>query len=90
MILLALDILLTIFAPGTWNDYIFYACYLALALVVVLVNAKEKAASVGNLLVPLLIIAGLCFTYGWLLPSLYKAYKDNLSSYSTVFLIIYA
>lgn len=90
LVLLAFDILLTIFALNVYNDYIFYAAYVLFASVVVLVNAKEKGRALGNLLIPLLIIAFLYFVYAFLLPTLYKAYNQNLSTYGAVFLIIYS
>jgi hypothetical protein len=45
---------------------------------------------VGNFLIPLLIIAFLYFAYAFLLPSLYKLYVNNLSTYGAIFLIIYS
>lgn len=54
-----------------------------------MVNCNDKATAAKNTLIPLLIIAGIYFIYGWLLPTLYKLYYDNLSVYSAVFLMIY-
>lgn len=88
-VLLALDVLLTIFALNYYNDYIYYAAYIVFSVVVVLVNARDKGQAMYNLLVPLILVAFVYFCYGWLLPSLYKAYIQNLSTYGAIFLIIY-
>lgn len=89
LVLLAFDILLTIFALTYYNDYIFFAAFALFASVVVLVNAREKGKMLGNLLIPLFLIAFIYFSYAWLIPSLYKSYVQNLSTYGAVFLIIY-
>jgi hypothetical protein len=89
LVLLAFDILLTIFALNTYNDIIFFAAFIVFSTVVALVNAKEKGRTLGNLLIPLLIIAFLYFAYAFLLPSLYKAYSKSMSTYGAIFLIIY-
>jgi hypothetical protein len=62
---------------------------MVLALVVSIVNCQDKEAAAKNTLIPLLIIATIYFIYGWVLPTLYKVYYDNLSIYSAVFLLIY-
>ncbi len=90
LVLLTLDILLTIFGLSFYSDYLFYAFYVVFGAVVVLVNAKEKGSSLGNFLIPLLIIAFLYFVYAFLLPTLYKLYTNNLSTYGAIFLTIYS
>lgn len=89
LVLLAVDILLTVFVPEFFADYIFFSIYIVLALVVSVVNCQDKEAAAKNTLIPLLIIATIYFIYGWLLPTLYKVYVDNLSNYSAIFLLIY-
>jgi hypothetical protein len=54
------------------------------------VNSKNKCGTLANILIPLLIIAGAYFIYAWILPSLYKFYIQNLSTYGALFLIVYA
>ena len=90
MVLLAIDILLTIFGLSFYNEYLFYALYLIISAIIVGINAKEKCRALGNLLIPLLIIPFLCVCYALFLPSLYKAYVKNMSNYGAVFLIIYS
>lgn len=87
--LLGIDIVLTIFALNFYNDYVFYGAFTVLAVIVSLVNCKEKGPAMRNLLIPLLLIAGIYFIYGWLLPTFYTAYVKNLSTYSAIFLIFY-
>ncbi len=89
-VLVSLDILLTIFALSFYNDVIFFAAFIIFAAIVGLVNSKDKGRTLANLLIPLLIIAFLYFIYAFLIPTLYKIYKDNLSLYSYVFLIMYS
>lgn len=93
VILLAIDILLTIFASSFYNDWIFYAAYVVLTLIVAIINNKglnRTKEALCNTLIPLLIIGVLYLVYSLLLPSLYYIYYQNLSSMSTIFLIIYA
>lgn len=89
LVLLAIDILLTVFVPDFFADYIFFSIFIIFALIVSVVNCQDKATAAKNTLIPLLIIAVIYFIYGWLLPSLYKVYYNNLSTYSAIFLIIY-
>lgn len=89
VVLLAFDILLTIFALSFYNDYIYFAAYTLFSGIVVLVNAKDRQRTLYNLLSPLIFIAFTYFSYAWLLPSLYKAYIQNLSTYGAIFLIMY-
>jgi len=93
IILLAIDVLLTIFASSFYNDWLFYAAYFVLTLIVAIVNnnglGKTKEA-ILNTIIPLLIIAVLYAVYCILLPSLYYLYSQNLASMSAIFLVIYA
>jgi hypothetical protein len=89
-VLVTLDILLTIFALSFYNDVIFFAAFILFSAIVGLVNSKEKGRTLANLLIPLLLIAFLYFTYAYLIPTLYSMYKNNLSLYSYVFLIMYS
>lgn len=93
LLLLALDIILTIFANNVYNDWIYYTLYFVLTLIVAIINnngLNRTKEAVCNTLVPLLIIPFLYLVYSLLLPSLYYVYYTNLSNMSTIFLIIYA
>lgn len=89
-VLVTLDILLTIFALSFYNDALFFAAFVVLSAIVGAVNAKEKGRTLANLLIPLLLMALLYFAYCLLIPSLYNMYKNSLSLYSYVFLIMYS
>lgn len=92
VLLLAADILLTIFALSFYADWIFFGIYVILGLIVVLVNEGglgRAGQGALNSLVPWLLIALLYCIYSLFLPSLYHIYTTNLSSTTAVFLVIY-
>jgi hypothetical protein len=92
IILLAVDILLTVFVLPVYNEYIFYGIYVILTLLVAIINnsglnrTKEAAC---NTLIPLMQIAFLYVSYCLFLPTLYNIYYSNLSAMSAIFLLIY-
>ena len=92
LVLLAMDILLSIFAKSFYGDWIFFGAYVMLTLIVALVansglsRAKE---TVLNVLVPLLLGGMLYAVYSLLLPRLYYTYTQNLSGFSALFLAFY-
>ena len=91
-ILLTVDILLTIYALSFYGEWIFYAFYMVLAIIVVMINnaglgrGKEAAA---NALIPMLLIALLYCTYTLFLPKLYNRYNQKLAQITGIFLAIY-
>lgn len=91
-ILLAIDILLTIYASSFWNEWIYYGAFVLLSLTVTLVNncgINRTKEAILNTLIPLLLIAALYVIYTLLLPTLYHLYLNSLEAMSAVFLLIY-
>ena len=91
-ILLAIDILLTIYASSFWNEWIYYGAFVLLSLTVALVNncgINRTKEAILNTLIPLLLIAALYVIYTLLLPTLYHLYLNSLEAMSAVFLLIY-
>ena len=88
-LILTIDILLTSFAKKYWRDYAFYGVTVLLIMIVSLVNNKEKLRALANTLIPLLLYAGFYFMYAWILPRLYRAYKDDMTEYGYLFLMFY-
>ena len=92
VILLAVDILLTIFVKSFYGDHIFAAAYVILTLIVAIVNnagVSRIKEAVLNTLIPLLFIAFLYCTYTLFLPRLYYVYYQNLSVTTVAFLVFY-
>lgn len=92
LVLLAIDILLTIFVLGTYNEYMYFGANFILTLIVALINNsslnKTKEAAT-NTIIPLSLIAIIFACYSIFLPTLYRVYLDNLTQMSSVFLVIY-
>ena len=87
-VLVGADIVCTIFLTF-YNDYIFMGGYLLLSIVVVAVNCKDRRSAIKYNIVPILWICALYFIYCWLIPSLYKVYIQNISTYGAIYLIFY-
>jgi len=92
IVLLAIDILLTIFALSIYNEYMYFGANFILTLIVALINNsslnKTKEAAT-NTIIPLSLIALIFACYSIFLPTLYKVYLLNLTQMSSVFLVIY-
>lgn len=93
MILLAIDILLTVYVLAVYNEYIYYGIYVILTLIIAIINnagLNRTKEALCNALIPLMLIAFLYVCYSLFLPTLYNVYLNNLSSMSSIFLVVYA
>ena len=93
MLLLAADILLTIYAKTIYGEWIFFGIYLLITLIFSIIGNAEIGRvkqAVANTLIPLLLLATLYCTYTLFLPKLYSVYIANITNGITqLFLIFY-
>ena len=89
IIMLAIDILLSIFVEKVYSDYIFYGAYALLTLIVAAVNNKDRVKEgLAAAFFPLAYIALVIFTYTYLWPALYDVYIRKIPK-SAVYAQIY-
>lgn len=79
--MLAVDILLTVFLPLIYQEYMFYAFASLLAILLGVINNKEKRlVSAASAFFPLLFIALLYFSYSYFIPTIFNLIVTNVSS----------
>lgn len=89
LIMLAVDILLTIFIPTIYQQYMFYAFTAILTVIVsVICNRPMYKAAIAGSFLPLFYIALLYFSYTYFIPALYGVIYDNLTD-GHMYLMIY-
>lgn len=93
LLLLAADILLTIFVYNVYSTMIYFGIYSVVTIIVAIVANispnKVKEAALDSVL-PLVCIAVLILIQVLLLPMLYWVYYHNLSTQGAAFLTFYA
>lgn len=87
-LMLAGDILLTVYLPAVYQEYMFYAFSALLAIILSVVNNRLMLLqSLLSAFLPLFFIALLYFSYSYFLPSLFAVFVKFVNGYE--YLLIY-
>lgn len=82
LLLLLIDIMVTIFRPEGYQDWIFFAIYLVLSIVLIVANklrAKTKLLkSLKNFILPIIYIVMVYVSFSLLIPGIYGAIYSSL------------
>ena len=92
ILLLLIDVMATIFRPEGYHDWIFFVIYVALSLILVVVNglkAKRKLVKkIRNFLLPILYIVLAYVSFSLLVPGIYGAIYKRLGE-DAAYIIVY-
>ena len=89
VVALAVDILLFIFIPASYNDWYFFAIAAFLSFILVLINnGRSRLAGLAAIFYPLAFIGFLYACYAYFFPALFFVYRTNAQE-ASLYLQVY-